>query len=68
MLNLERVESVMLLHKGFEPTGVLFVAHEGKNHRFPLNRRQIFGLMAQCSEALQNMEPGEWRRAHEEAA
>lgn len=61
-------KSVDFLHKGYEPTGKLFIAHDGKNHYFNLNRRQMFTLQAAIFTALANMEPGEWRRAHEEAA
>lgn len=61
-------ESVMFLHKGYEPTGKLFVAHDGRNHYFTMNRRQMFLLQAQIYTALANMEPGKWRLANEEAA
>jgi hypothetical protein len=61
-------ESVQLCHKGFDPTGVLFVVADGKAQRFKMNRRMIFTLAAQCYTALANMEPGEWRRNQEEAA
>ena len=64
----ELAESVMFLHKGYEPSGKLFVAHDGRNHYFKMNRRQMFLLQAQLYTALGNMEPGEWRRANEEAA
>jgi hypothetical protein len=55
-------------HKGFDPDGVLWIVVDGKNHRFKLNRRQIMLTQAQFFVALANMEPGQWRRAHEEAA
>jgi hypothetical protein len=64
----EIAEAVDFLHKGYEPTGKIFIAHEGKNHYFKVNRRQMFLLAAAIHTALANMEPGEWRRAHEEAA
>jgi hypothetical protein len=61
-------EAVELCHKGFDPDGVLFIAADGKVYRYKMNRKAIFTLAAQCFTALANMEPGEWRRAHEEAA
>jgi hypothetical protein len=53
---------IMLCHKGAEPLAYLNITHEGKQYRFPLNRKQIFENAAQSFSALGNMEPGPWKR------
>lgn len=70
-MNLEEAltpTTIDFAHKGFDPYGVLWVIIDGKNHRFKLNRRQMMMLQSQIWVGLANMEPSEWRRAHEEAA
>lgn len=64
----EETEAVAFVHKGYEPTGKLFVASGGKNHYFPMTRRQMFLLQRDLSQALADMEPGKWRYANEQAA
>ena len=53
-----KLEVVWVFGSMASPTGTLSLVFDGKNFMFDLNRRQIFGLMAQCAEALKKMEPG----------
>ena len=40
------------------PNGKLAMVIEGKSITVSMSRRRIFQLLAECSEALMNMEPG----------
>lgn len=52
-----RPESVMILHKEFDPDVTLSIVGNGKHQFFKLNRRQLFKLMSQGHAALADMEP-----------
>lgn len=53
-------EDVNLLHSGMDAECTLLLVVEGKTIRYCLNRRMVFGVMAQAAQALQEMEPGKW--------
>lgn len=61
-------EAVWVLHKGNDQAATLFICADGKNYHFTLSRRQTFGIMAQASDALKEMEPAEWRPVSATAA
>ena len=52
------IDAVWVCGGASSPTGVLSIVSCGKSQFYNMNRRQIFGLMAQCAEALKKMEPG----------
>lgn len=59
-------ENVIIEHEGLSAECTLKVVVQGKVVAYNLSRRLVFGLMAQSSKALLEMEPGKWVSPYEE--
>ena len=62
---LKTPDSVSIDHEGLSPECTLRVVVDGEVVAYNLSRRLVFGLMAQSSKALLEMEPGRWVSPYE---
>lgn len=52
------IEAAWVAGRPEDSRGLLSIVVDGKTHSFYVPRAKLFGLMAQCAEALKKMEPG----------